>query len=115
MTHFGFGGFYTEMAAAKGQIGLVLCNTEPASNPFGGKGKILGTNPISFSCPAPSLGHPLTVDMATTAAARGKLLAHKMLGEPLPDFIAQVSRARGGRCAGGALGQPQKEKRMDGV
>lgn len=51
ITHFGFGGFYTELATKSNLIGLALCNTEPAAAPFGGKGKVLGTNPISFSVP----------------------------------------------------------------
>lgn len=89
LSHFGFGGYYTEMAAQKGLIGIVVCNTEPASNPFGGKGKVLGTNPLSFSCPLPGHDFPITVDMATTAAARGKLLSAKLNGESIPDFIAQ--------------------------
>lgn len=89
MSHFGFGGYYTEMAAQQGLLGLVMCNTQPASSPFGGRGKVLGTNPISFSCPPCGIAqHPITVDMATTAAARGKLLSHQLNGEPLPEFIA---------------------------
>lgn len=87
MTHFGFGGYYTDMAARQGLIGLVLCNTEPASSPFGGTGRVLGTNPISFSCPRRT-GDPLTVDMATTAAARGKLLSAQLNKETIPDWIA---------------------------
>lgn len=27
LSHFGFGGFYTEMAAERGLIGIVMCNT----------------------------------------------------------------------------------------
>lgn len=89
MSHFGFGGYFTDMAAAEGLVGLVLCNTQPAAGPFGGLKKVLGTNPISFSCPTgrPD-GVPLSLDMSTTAAARGRLLAHKLRGEPLPRDIA---------------------------
>ncbi|WP_300155149.1 Ldh family oxidoreductase [Solidesulfovibrio sp.] len=89
MSHFGFGGYYADMAAAEGLVGLVLCNTQPAAGPFGGQSKVLGTNPISFSCPTGEPGGvPLSLDMATTAAARGLLLSHKLRSEPLPPDIA---------------------------
>jgi L-2-hydroxycarboxylate dehydrogenase (NAD+) len=87
MTHFGIGGYYTEMMAREELVGIVLCNTEPAASPFGGKGKVLGTNPISFSCKA-STGEVITVDMATTATARGSLVAAELAGKPLADYVA---------------------------
>jgi len=87
ITHFGIGGYYTDLAAEQGLCGLALCNTEPAASPFGGKGKVLGTNPISFSSPRKN-GPPICVDLATTAAARGKLLAAQRDGATLPDYIA---------------------------
>lgn len=89
LTHFGIAGFYAEMAASNGLLGLVLCNTEPAQSPFGGRNKVLGTNPICFSAPGPDAASPpITLDMATTAAARGKILAHQLAGTPLPPHIA---------------------------
>jgi len=87
ITHFGIGGYYTDLAASEGLIGMAMCNTEPAASPFGGRGKVLGTNPISFSAPRKH-GPPICVDLATTAAARGKLLKAQRDGEKLPDFIA---------------------------
>ncbi len=87
LTHFGIGGYYTDLIAREGLLGLVLCNTQPAAAPFGGAGKVLGTNPISFSCRHPD-GRLLSLDMATTAAARGRLLAHELDGTPLPDYVA---------------------------
>ncbi|WP_428561612.1 MAG: Ldh family oxidoreductase [Solidesulfovibrio sp. DCME] len=95
LSHFGFGGYYADMAAAAGLLGLVLCNTQPAAGPFGGRRKALGTNPISFSCPTgrPD-GRPISLDMATTAAARGRILAHKLRGDPLPPDIAADAHGR---------------------
>jgi len=93
LTHFGIGGYYTDMLARQGFIGMVLCNTEAAAAPFGGAGKVLGTNPISFSCRHPD-GRLLSLDMATTAAARGRLLAHELEGTPLPDDIAADAEGR---------------------
>lgn len=93
ITHFGIGGIYTDMAASEGLVGMAMCNTEPAASPFGGKGKVLGTNPISFSAPRRD-GPPICVDLATTAAARGKLLKAERDGEKLPDFIATDAQGR---------------------
>ena len=39
--------------------------------PYGGPGRVLSTNPISFSVPAG--GDPVVVDIATAVAAEGKL------------------------------------------
>jgi L-2-hydroxycarboxylate dehydrogenase (NAD+) len=85
--HFGIGGYYTDRAARQGLIGLALCNTQPAAAPFGGRRRTLGTNPISFSCPSAG-DQPITLDMATTAVARGKLLDCKLRGVPLPEGVA---------------------------
>ena len=90
LTHFGIAGFYTDMAANAGLLGMVLCNTEPAATPFGGAKKVLGTNPISFSCPR--IGNPpITIDMATTATSRGKIMECKRKGTSLVDHIAADS------------------------
>lgn len=92
INHFGIGGYYTDMAARQGLIGLALCNTQPAAALFGGRCRTVGTNPISFSCPTGG-AFPITLDMATTAAARGKLLDCKLRGVPLPDDVAAAPDA----------------------
>lgn len=84
--HFGVAGYYSDMALMKDFIGIVIANTEPAVAPIGGKEPILGTNPISIGIP--SNRHYVSVDMATSASARGKLLEALRKGEKIPENVA---------------------------
>ena len=84
--HFGVAGYYTDMAIMEDFIGIVIANTEPAVAPIGGKEPILGTNPLAIGIPSQS--HYVSVDMATSASARGKLLEAKRRGEMIPENVA---------------------------
>ncbi|HHX99852.1 MAG TPA: Ldh family oxidoreductase [Methanothermobacter sp.] len=84
--HFGIAGYYTDMAIMEDLIGVVIANTEPAVAPIGGKEPILGTNPLAIGIPSQS--HYVSVDMATSASARGKLLEAKRMGELIPENVA---------------------------
>lgn len=61
----GANGYYSAMAAERGMIGIVLSNAYPKVRAQGGDFAVLGTNPLSFACPAIE-GAPLIVDMATS-------------------------------------------------
>ena len=63
-------------------IGLVLANTDPAIAPLGGKEKLIGTNPVALGIPSDTY---ITVDMATSVTARGKIIESKRKGLDLPD------------------------------
>jgi L-2-hydroxycarboxylate dehydrogenase (NAD+) len=84
--HFGVAGYYSDMALMEDYIGVVIANTEPAVAPIGGKEPILGTNPLAIGIP--SNGHYVSVDMATSASARGKLLEALRRGESIPENVA---------------------------
>ena len=84
--HFGVAGYYSDMAVMEDMIGLVIANTEPAVAPIGGKEPILGTNPIAIGIP--SNKHYVSVDMATSASARGKLLEAVRKGQKIPENVA---------------------------
>jgi L-2-hydroxycarboxylate dehydrogenase (NAD+) len=84
--HFGVAGYYSDMAINQDMIGIVTTNTEPAVAPIGGKIPILGTNPIAIGIP--SHKHYVSVDMATSASARGKLLEAARRGEEIPENVA---------------------------
>jgi L-2-hydroxycarboxylate dehydrogenase (NAD+) len=84
--HFGVAGYYSDMAVMENMIGLVIANTEPAVAPIGGKEPILGTNPIAIGIP--SNKHYVSVDMATSASARGKLLEAVRKGQKIPENVA---------------------------
>lgn len=84
--HFGVAGYYSDMAIMEDLIGIITANTEPAVAPIGGKEPILGTNPLAIGIPSGS--HYVSVDMATSASARGKLLEAKRQGHPIPENVA---------------------------
>lgn len=69
--HIGRLGEYVAAFARAGQIGMAFCNSGPAVAPFGGAGRVLGTNPFAWACP---LRDELVVlDFATSKVAEGKL------------------------------------------
>lgn len=84
--HFGVAGYYSDMAIMQDLIGIVIANTEPAVAPIGGKEPIIGTNPLAIGIP--SNKNYVSVDMATSATARGKLLEAMRKGENIPENVA---------------------------
>lgn len=82
--HFGAGAFWVNMLAEHGYIGLVTSTTGPAVTPFGGSGKVLGTNPLSVGMPTEG-DHAMAVDMATSTGAYGKVVAARNAGSSLPE------------------------------
>ena len=83
--HFGVAGFYSDIAVFNDMIGIVMCNTAPAVAPFGGSRAILGTNPLAIGIPTKKY---VSVDMATSVSARGKLLEAKRKGIAIPEGVA---------------------------
>jgi len=85
--HIGRLAAYPLMAAEAGMIGLVTADSgrsPKAVAPFGGREARLGTNPISIAVPS-DLEGPFFLDMATSAAAAGKVFLAQARGEPVPD------------------------------
>jgi LDH2 family malate/lactate/ureidoglycolate dehydrogenase len=84
--HIGRLASYSLMAARAGMIGLVTADSgrsPKAVAPFGGREARLGTNPISIAIPS-DLAGPLYLDMATSAAAAGKIALSVARGTPVP-------------------------------
>jgi LDH2 family malate/lactate/ureidoglycolate dehydrogenase len=81
--HFGTCMYYTRMGAEAGCVMLLTTNGGPAMAPWGGKKKIVGTNPWSVAAPA-GRHPPLLMDMANTAVARGKIYLARQRHEPIP-------------------------------
>jgi ureidoglycolate dehydrogenase (NAD+) len=82
-SHFGAAGYYAVMAAEQNMIGLAMCNADPQVTVPGGRGKILGTNPIAYAAPA-GKHRPIFFDIATSAAAANKIIRAKTFGQPIP-------------------------------
>ena len=83
--HFGTCAQFTCQAAAKGCVGLCTTHGESDVVPFGGTTPVLGTNPIGFAAPMGKYPFPLSVDMATSIVAFGKVFQAQAKGEPIPD------------------------------
>jgi L-2-hydroxycarboxylate dehydrogenase (NAD+) len=80
--HFGTAAYYGEMAARRNQIGLVFTNSSPIIAPTGSIKPLIGNNPWSISVPAK--GNPITLDLANTIVAKGKLRIAMQNGESIP-------------------------------
>jgi LDH2 family malate/lactate/ureidoglycolate dehydrogenase len=81
--HFGATGYYTEMAAKAGLIGMAGTSASGIQvAPTFGKQARLGTDPWSVA--APSDGKPFLLDMATTTVAAGRIRNKANEGLPTP-------------------------------
>jgi LDH2 family malate/lactate/ureidoglycolate dehydrogenase len=85
--HFGTAMYYTRRAARDGCVAILTTNASPAMAPWGGREKVLGTNPWSIAAPGAD-GRVVAVDIANTAVARGKIYLAKNRGEPIPETWA---------------------------
>jgi ureidoglycolate dehydrogenase (NAD+) len=85
--HFGTAAYYTERASEAGYIGVSMTNVGSDVVPYGGVEAFLGTNPISVSIPT-DRSFPVTLDMATSVVAMGKVDHAADEGESLPDHWA---------------------------
>lgn len=70
--HFGIAGYHAMLALEEGMIGIALTNASPLVAPALALERMLGTNPIAVAIPAGE-EPPVIIDMATAAAANGKL------------------------------------------
>jgi LDH2 family malate/lactate/ureidoglycolate dehydrogenase len=82
--HFGTALYFTLMAAREGCVAFLSTNASPAMAPWGGRKKIVGTNPWSWACPAGSHA-PMVLDIANTGVARGKIYLAKQKGQSIPE------------------------------
>lgn len=91
--HFGTAMYFTRRAAAAGCIGFLSTNASPAMAPWGGMAKRVGNNPWSWAAPAGRYP-PMMLDIANTAAARGKLYLARQRGEAIPAGWAMDAEGR---------------------
>jgi LDH2 family malate/lactate/ureidoglycolate dehydrogenase len=85
--HIGRLAAYPLMAAEAGMIAMITADSGRSPKhvaPFGGAKARLGTNPICFAVPS-NLTGPLFFDMATSAAAAGKIGVAMARGEQVPN------------------------------
>ena len=83
-SHFGAASVYAEQATRQGCFGLVFTNSDPGMSPLGALGPILGTNPIAMAAPNGS-GAPISLDIATSVVAQGKVVLAAREGTAIPE------------------------------
>ena len=82
--HFGIAAYHALKATAHDMIGYAMTNASPLVAPTFSSERLLGTNPICYTFPAGQYP-PVVVDMATSAAANGKLEIADRTGKPIPE------------------------------
>jgi len=91
--HFGIAGYHALMAVEKDMIGISMTNASPLVAPTYANERLLGTNPMCYAFPAGNYP-PLIVDMATAAAANGKLEIAQRANKNVPDGWIQDKDGR---------------------
>jgi LDH2 family malate/lactate/ureidoglycolate dehydrogenase len=82
--HFGAAGYYAQLAVKHDMVGLAMGNADANMTVPGGRGKIVGNNPLAYAAPAGE-ETPLMLDMALSTVAAGKINAAAAAGKPIPD------------------------------
>lgn len=92
--HFGIAGYHALLAVEKDMIGISMTNASPLVAPTYASERLLGTNPMCYAFPAGKYP-PVVVDMATAAAANGKLEIAQRANQPIPEGWAQDKDGNG--------------------
>ena len=85
--HIGRVGEWVLMAAEQNLIGLAFCNGGTPGGlvaPYGGAGRLLGTNPVAIAVPVGNRP-PLLLDYATSVVAEGKVRVARNAEKSLPE------------------------------
>ena len=81
--HFGVAGYYVIQALQHDLIGWAMTNSTKIVTPLWGAERMLGTNPIAVAFPGLE-EPPIVIDMATSAAAYGKIEIALRADKPIP-------------------------------
>jgi L-2-hydroxycarboxylate dehydrogenase (NAD+) len=81
--HYGIAGYYVLESLKHDLIGWAMTNTTKLVAPLWGAERMLGTNPIAIAFPGLE-EPPIVIDMATTAAAYGKIEIARRAKKPIP-------------------------------
>src|SRR5215468_4861950 len=116
--HYGIAGYYVLKALERDLIGWAMTNSTKLVAPLWGAERMLGTNPIAVGFPG-KLEPPIVIDMATSAAAYGKIEMARRSGNPIPsgwgiDSHGQVTTDPEQTVAGGALLPLGSDREMGG-
>lgn len=81
--HFGAAGYYANIAARAGMIGIVMSNADPIMAVPNGCGVSIGSNPFSYAAPMGN-GKSVFLDIALSNVAALKVIMAKEKGQTLP-------------------------------
>ena len=81
--HFGAAGYYANLAAQNGMIGLAMSNTDPNMAVPNSSGVAIGNNPFSFAVPYREY-QTIFLDMALSNVAALKVIMAKESGKSVP-------------------------------
>ncbi len=81
--HIGRVAPYVEQIARTGMIGLATANAGRATAPYGGRERVMGTNPIAWAVPRGGGKAPICLDIATSSVAEGKLRVARAKGDTI--------------------------------
>jgi LDH2 family malate/lactate/ureidoglycolate dehydrogenase len=82
--HFAAAGYYVNLAAKAGMIGLAMANDIPSMAAPGARKPVMGTNPFAYAVPAGE-EDPIFLDIASSAVAGGKVRIFQALNKKVPD------------------------------
>ena len=91
--HYGTSGYYANMAAEAGMIGLAFTNAGPEMAPWGAKTGVLGTNPWGIAVPR-SHDFNLILDMALTMSGQGMIRLAYREGRSVPITWAMTKEGK---------------------
>lgn len=105
--HFGIAGYYVLQGLERDLIGWAMTNSTSLVAPLWGAERMLGTNPIAIAFPARE-EPPIVIDMATCAAAYGKIEMARRRHEAIPsgwaiDRLGHPTTSPDAAIDGGAL------------
>lgn len=116
--HYGIASYYSLKALERDMIGWSMTNTTKLVAPLWGAERMLGTNPIAISFPGLK-EKPIVIDLATSAAAYGKIEIARRKGQPVPkgwiiDKHGNMTSDPNDMINGGALLPLGSEREMGG-
>ena len=91
--HFGIASEHALRAVPHGMVGWAMTNASPLVAPYGSAERLFGTNPLCYAFPA-GRRNPMVMDMATSAAANGKLELAAARSQTIPEGWAVDSQGR---------------------
>lgn len=91
--HFGIAAYHSLLAVEKEMIGISMTNASPLVAPTYANERLLGTNPMCYAFPAGKYP-PVIVDMATAAAANGKLEIAQRANKEIPSGWVQDKKGQ---------------------